>query len=126
MQAQLNEQAKVWESKLIPLLDSAGRLIGVNTAIFSPSGAYAGIGFAIPADEVNRVVPQLIQHGKITRPGLGVQVASDQIIYHPQSGWFEDTPLKGGTEAGYPLKGVEERTSLVRLRSVRGTTTALL
>jgi S1-C subfamily serine protease len=62
-----------------PLLDSAGRLIGVNTAIFSPSGAYAGIGFAIPADEVNRVVPQLIQHGKITRPGLGVQVAPDQL-----------------------------------------------
>jgi S1-C subfamily serine protease len=62
-----------------PLLDSAGRLIGVNTAIFSPSGAYAGIGFAIPADEVNRVVPQLIRHGKITRPGLGVQVAPDQV-----------------------------------------------
>jgi S1-C subfamily serine protease len=60
-------------------LDSAGRLIGVNTAIFSPSGAYAGIGFAIPADEVNRVVPQLIQHGKITRPGFGVQVAPDQL-----------------------------------------------
>ncbi len=52
--------------------------------------------------------------------------ATVKIIYHPQSGWFEDTPLKGGTEAGYPLKGVEERTSLVRLRSVRGTTTALL
>ena len=49
-----------------------------------------------------------------------------QIIYHPQSGWFEDTPLKGGTEAGCPLKGVEERTSLVGLRSVRGTATALL
>jgi hypothetical protein len=47
------------------------------------------------------------------------------IIYHPQSGWFEDTPLKGGTEAGYPLKGVEEGTSLVGLRSVGGTTTAL-
>jgi S1-C subfamily serine protease len=47
-----------------PLLDSAGRLIGVNTAIFSPSGAYAGIGFAIPVDEVNRVVPKLIRHGK--------------------------------------------------------------
>jgi S1-C subfamily serine protease len=62
-----------------PLLDSAGRLIGVNTAIFSPSGAYAGIGFAIPADEVNRVVPQLIRHGKITRPGLGIQVAPDQF-----------------------------------------------
>jgi S1-C subfamily serine protease len=62
-----------------PLLDSAGRLIGVNTAIFSPSGAYAGIGFAIPVDEVNRVVPQLIRDGKITRPGLGVQIAPDQV-----------------------------------------------
>jgi S1-C subfamily serine protease len=58
-----------------PLLDSAGRLIGVNTAIYSPSGASAGIGFAIPVDEVNRVVPQLIRHGKFVRPTLGVQVA---------------------------------------------------
>jgi S1-C subfamily serine protease len=47
-----------------PLLDSAGRLIGVNTAIVSPTGASAGIGFAIPVDEVNRLVPQLIAHGK--------------------------------------------------------------
>jgi S1-C subfamily serine protease len=62
-----------------PLLDSAGRLIGVNTAIFSPSGTSAGIGFAIPVDEVSRVVPQLIKDGKITRPGLGVQVATDQV-----------------------------------------------
>jgi S1-C subfamily serine protease len=46
------------------LLDSAGRLIGVNTAIASPSGASAGIGFAIPVDEVNRVVPQIIHQGK--------------------------------------------------------------
>jgi S1-C subfamily serine protease len=51
-----------------PLLDSAGRLIGVNTAILSPSGAFAGIGFAIPVDEVNRVVPQLIAHGTVTGP----------------------------------------------------------
>jgi len=62
-----------------PLLDSAGRLIGVNTAIFSPSGAFAGIGFAIPVDEVNQVVPQLIRHGKVVRPGLGVQIAADQL-----------------------------------------------
>src|SRR5262249_4419728 len=48
-----------------PLLDSAGRLIGVNTAIYSPSGSSAGIGFAIPVDEVNRVVPQLIKKGKL-------------------------------------------------------------
>ena len=60
-------------------MDSSGRLIGVNTAIYSPSGSSSGIGFAIPVDEVNRVVPQLIANGKITRPGLGVQVASDQV-----------------------------------------------
>jgi len=62
-----------------PLLDSAGRLIGVNTAIYSPSGASAGIGFAIPVDTVNRIVPELIRSGKITRPGLGIQVADEQI-----------------------------------------------
>jgi S1-C subfamily serine protease len=55
-----------------PLLDSAGRLIGVNTAIYSPSGSSAGIGFAVPVDTVNRVVPQLIAHGRIVRPQLGV------------------------------------------------------
>jgi S1-C subfamily serine protease len=57
-----------------PLLDSAGRLIGVNTAIFSPSGAYAGIGFAVPVDTVNRVVPQLIGRGAYVRPALGISV----------------------------------------------------
>jgi S1-C subfamily serine protease len=62
-----------------PLLDSAGRLIGVNTAIFSQSGSSAGIGFAVPVDTVNAVVPQLIAHGKIIRPGLGVSIASDQL-----------------------------------------------
>ena len=62
-----------------PLLDSAGRLIGVNTAIYSPSGASAGIGFAIPADEVNRIVPRLIRDGRITRPTLGVASANDSI-----------------------------------------------
>jgi S1-C subfamily serine protease len=62
-----------------PLLDSAGRLIGVNTAIFSPSGAYAGIGFAIPVDTVSWAVPDLIAHGKIQRPALGVQVAGASL-----------------------------------------------
>jgi S1-C subfamily serine protease len=55
-----------------PLLDSAGRLIGVNTAIFSPSGGSAGIGFAIPVDEVNRIVPRLIRDGRFVRPVIGV------------------------------------------------------
>ncbi|MGQ0751371.1 MAG: S1C family serine protease [Betaproteobacteria bacterium] len=62
-----------------PLLDSAGRLIGVNTAIFSPSGAFAGIGFAIPVDEVNRIVPRLIRDGKVVRPALGIQAAPPQF-----------------------------------------------
>jgi S1-C subfamily serine protease len=57
-----------------PLLDSAGRLIGINTAIFSPSGASAGIGFAVPVDTVNRVVPQLIRTGRYVRPTLGIEV----------------------------------------------------
>ena len=55
-----------------PLLDSSGRLIGVNTAIYSPSGASAGIGFAVPVDVVNRIVPQLVAHGKVIRPRLGI------------------------------------------------------
>ncbi len=57
-----------------PLLDSAGRLVGVNTAIYSPSGANVGIGFAVPVDEVNRVVPKLIAHGKYQRPSLGISI----------------------------------------------------
>jgi len=56
-----------------PLLDSAGRLIGITTAIYSPSGASAGIGFAVPVDTVNRVVPQLIRSGRYIRPALGIE-----------------------------------------------------
>jgi len=63
-----------------PLLDSAGRLIGVNTAIVSPSGGYAGVGFAIPVDTVNWVVPQLIAYGKVRRPTLGAEFAPDYIV----------------------------------------------
>jgi S1-C subfamily serine protease len=62
-----------------PLLDSAGRLIGVNTAIYSPSGASAGIGFAIPVDEVNRIVPRLIRDGRFIRPALGVTSGPAQL-----------------------------------------------
>ena len=60
-----------------PLLDSASRLIGVNTAIYSPSGSSAGIGFAVPADTVNRVVPQLLRHGRVVRPTIGARIADD-------------------------------------------------
>ena len=60
-----------------PLLNSSGRLIGVNTAIYSPSGASAGIGFAVPVDTVSRLVPQLIQYGKPIRPGIGIVAVQD-------------------------------------------------
>jgi S1-C subfamily serine protease len=63
-----------------PLLDSAGRLIGVNTAIISSSGSSAGIGFAIPVDEVNRVVPRLIRFEKAARPGLGISEVPEQWV----------------------------------------------
>ncbi|WP_234035716.1 S1C family serine protease [Erythrobacter insulae] len=60
-----------------PLLDSNGRLIGINTAIYSPSGASAGIGFAVPVDTVMRVVPQLITNGRYIRPTLGIESDED-------------------------------------------------
>jgi S1-C subfamily serine protease len=62
-----------------PLLDSAGRLIGVNTAIRSPSGASAGVGFAIPVEVVNRSVPEILQHGRVLRPGLGIVTVKDSV-----------------------------------------------
>ena len=67
-----------------PLLDSSGRLIGVNTAIYSPSGAYAGIGFSIPSDVVNWIVPDLINYGVVKRPILGVELLPNQ--YHKEEG----------------------------------------
>ena len=60
-----------------PLLDSAGRLIGVTTAILSPSGVNSGVGFAIPVDVVNRIVPELIRAGHVPTPGIGI-VAADE------------------------------------------------
>lgn len=62
-----------------PLLDSAGRLIGVNTAILSKSGSSAGVGFAIPVDLVNQIVPQLIERGSLPRPGIGIAVADESM-----------------------------------------------
>ena len=61
-----------------PLIDSAGRLVGINTMIYSPSGAYAGIGFAVPVDTINRVVPRLIAFGEYVRPTLGI-TADDSV-----------------------------------------------
>lgn len=80
-----------------PLLDSTGRLIGINTAIYSPSGANAGIGFAVPVDTVNAIVPQLIKHGKLTRPGLGINILADQTA---QQQGIEGVVILGVTPGG--------------------------
>lgn len=62
-----------------PLLDSSGQLIGMNTVIFSTSGSSAGLGFAVPVDTIKQIVPQLIQHGKVIRPGLGIGIVPDSM-----------------------------------------------
>lgn len=62
-----------------PLLDSSAHLIGMNTVIFSTSGSSAGLGFAVPSDTIRMIVPQLIQHGKLIRPGLGIGIVPDSM-----------------------------------------------
>jgi S1-C subfamily serine protease len=91
-----------------PLLDSAGRLIGINTAIYSPSGANAGIGFAVPVDSVNAIVPQLLKFGKLTRPGLGINSLQDQIaIRNGIDGVVVFAVVPGGPADKAGLKGVD-------------------
>ncbi|MCA9547213.1 MAG: trypsin-like peptidase domain-containing protein [Myxococcales bacterium] len=90
-----------------PLLDSAGRLIGVNTAIQSPTGTSAGIGFAVPVDTVNRVVPQLIAYGKVVRPSLGIRVAHDQrVAALGMQGVLVLAVVPGGPAEAAGLRGV--------------------
>jgi len=95
-----------------PLLDSAGRLIGINTAIISPSGAYAGIGFAVPVDTVRRIVPQLIESGEVRRAGLGVQIVPDHIA---RKSGVEGVPIllaiPGGAAAQAGLQGLRQTRS---------------
>ena len=95
-----------------PLLDSAGRLIGVNTQIVSPSGAYAGIGFAVPVDTVNRIVPELIKHGKLIRPGLGVSLVPDAMARRwGIKGLIIGKVSRGGAAERAGLKGARETAS---------------
>lgn len=79
-----------------PLLDSAGRVIGMNTMIYSQSGGNAGVGFAVPADTIKQIVPQLIKHGKVIRPGLGIG-----ILPEPQKRRF-------GVDSGIVITFVDE------------------
>jgi S1-C subfamily serine protease len=90
-----------------PLLDSSGRLIGINTAIMSTSGSYAGVGFAVPVDTVRRIVPQLIAHGKVQRVGLGIEMIPDHIMASMGvEGVGIMRPVPGGAAAKAGLEGV--------------------
>jgi S1-C subfamily serine protease len=102
-----------------PLLDSAGRLIGVNTAIYSPSGASAGIGFAVPVDTVNRIVPELIAHGRVIRPVLGVNLDDRLSTYVTRRLGVEGALVRevfrgtGAAEAGLEGTSIDRRGRVV-------------
>ena len=94
-----------------PLLDSAGRLIGVNTAIRSSSGSSAGVGFSIPVDLVNRIVPQLIARGRAASPGIGI-VPFDPFVVARNGikGVVINGIRSGGPAAQAGLKPLSTRT----------------
>ena len=97
-----------------PLIDSAGRLIGVNTAIISGSGSSAGIGFAVPVDVVNRVVPKLITNGKVPRPGIGIIVLDEEVAAGlGVLGVVIDRVVPGSEADRVGLQGIDYRNRLI-------------
>ena len=93
-----------------PLLNSSGEIIGMNTMIFSPSGSSAGLGFAVPVDTISRIVPQLIEHGKVIRPGLGIGILEDNVRerYVGDKGAVISYLDEKGAAAKAGLKGIEK------------------
>ncbi|NNL75123.1 MAG: trypsin-like serine protease [Desulfobacterales bacterium] len=106
-----------------PLIDSAGRLIGVNTAIISESGSFAGIGFAVPVNVVNRVVPKLINNGKVPRPGIGITVLDEEVAAGlGMLGVVIDRVVPGSEAERVGLTGIDyrNRVSVVSLDILGG------
>ena len=104
-----------------PLLDSAGRLIGVNTMIVSPSGAYSGVGFAVPVDIVNQVVPELIQHGRVEHAVLGLRLFDDQVSRRlgiPDGALVRDVFKNGGAAAAGIRPTYEDEEGNIHLGDV--------
>ncbi len=97
-----------------PLMDSYGRLIGVNTAIISGSGSSAGIGFAVPVNVVNQIVPQLIAKGKVPRSGIGIVVLSEETAASlGVVGVVIDRIMSGSSADNAGLRGIDYRNRLL-------------
>jgi len=91
-----------------PLLDSSGNLIGMNTMIYSRSGSSAGVGFAVPVAFIKRIVPQLIQSGKVARPGIGITILTPGQKYYvvgDQDGVVVDMVQRDGPAAKAGVRG---------------------
>lgn len=103
-----------------PLLDSHGRLIGMNTMIFSQTGSSAGIGFAVPANDIKRVVDQIIQYGHVKQPALGVQIFNDEVArYLGVKGVVISAVIKGTPAAGAGLRGtLRDENGQIRLGDI--------
>ena len=96
-----------------PLLDSHGRMIGINSQILSPSGSSAGVGFAVPVSIAKRVVPQIIQNGRVRRPKLGISTRDisslrNQIDLPVEDGVLIYQVARGGGAAAAGLRGVQQ------------------
>jgi len=105
-----------------PLLNSLGQLVGVNTAIYSPSGASSGIGFAIPVNTVKKIVPQLITYGRVQTPALGIALLPPQYSdYYRQAG-IEGVIVLDVIEGGSPeregMRGLRETNRGILLGDV--------
>jgi len=94
-----------------PLLDSSGRLIGINTAIATPSGANTGVGFAVPVDTVNRIVPRILSEGRVERAGLGINLGPDL--------WARDAGLEGAIVAYVQPGGPAAKAGLMGASETR-------
>lgn len=92
-----------------PLLDSQGRLIGLNTMIYSRSGASSGVGFAVPAETLARIVPQLIKYGRVKMSGIGIVPLQDHIAYRfgDTGGVFVSEVLPNTPAYKLGLRGVQ-------------------
>ncbi|MFO1183767.1 MAG: trypsin-like peptidase domain-containing protein [Bauldia sp.] len=97
-----------------PLVDSSGRLIGVTSAIFSPSGANAGIGFAIPVDLLRQIVPQLIANGRVPTPGIGIVAADESVAARLGIDGLVIVQVARGSPADRAgIRGVDSRTGAI-------------